>query len=74
MIPSLAKSGVLVLSISAVSISLLGILLMGIIVFVVLLSVIFVLLAGILAVYYSLTKKPKLEREGNWEIDRVRGK
>ncbi|NIA09902.1 MAG: hypothetical protein GWP10_09275 [Nitrospiraceae bacterium] len=77
MISSLVKSGVSILLLSAVLISFLyivGILLIGIIVFAILISVIFILLAAVLALYYSLTKKPHLENHGNWNLGRIRGK
>jgi hypothetical protein len=77
MIAILAKFGAALLFFSAIVISFLyflGILIVGIILFAILLFILFLLLAGVLALYYSLTKKPHLEKGGDWEMERVKGK
>ena len=47
-----------------------GMLVLGIIFF----SVIFAILAVLLAIYYSITKKPKIEKHGEWSLERIKGK
>ncbi|KAA0002361.1 MAG: hypothetical protein FE048_03945 [Thermoplasmata archaeon] len=47
-----------------------GMLILSIIFF----SVIFAILAILLAIYYAITKKPKIERDGDWSLERIKGK
>jgi len=84
MIQGLIKLGFLILFLAALvflSLSFLGILLPIAIIFggmlilsIIFFSVIFAILAILLAIYYSITKKPKLERDGSWSLERVKGK
>lgn len=37
-------------------------------------SVILAFLAILLAIYYAITKKPRVEESGNWNLERVKGK
>ncbi len=47
-----------------------GMLILSIIFF----AIIFALLAVLLAIYYSITKKPEIERSGDWDLERIKGK
>jgi len=51
-----------------------GILLIGVILLVAFLFIIFLLLSAILAFYYSIIKKPHVEKHGEWKLGRVKGK
>lgn len=84
MMQGLIKLGILILLLATISFIFLsflgfllpvavmvgGMLILGIIFF----SVILAILAVLLAIYYSITKKPKIEKHGSWGLERVKGK
>ena len=74
MIAAIAKLGTSILLATPLLFYFVGILLIGVILLVAFLFIIFLLLSAILAFYYSIIKKPHVEKHGEWKLGRVKGK